>query len=716
MAKRYLTLDEAASRARISPVELNRLREKGEVRGFADRGAWKFREDDVIELIRKRSADSDPEVPLISDSDAAKKPAPKNKPVMETKLPDPPAADLGLDSLFDDDDELGTQATTIRKGGDSEVRLVLDSDLRSSPNLGKAARGEKDSDSDVRIAPAPGDSVRLKAALKPDSDSEVRLAGDLAARTAPPKLPGIKSLGDSDSDVRLAPPAGESSRSTRQQPLMRDMGSSDSDVRLIGDSSPTSLGGGSSATRRRTAQPAPDSDSEVRIVPDLGGLGGGSQSRMERPLIDMGSDLRLAADSQSAIRPSMDSTRMAMPDLSGSGVRLQDDDDLLPGIIGLAGESRPPMLKADSGRGPKKSTSDSDVKLLNQPGARKSGSDSDVRLISPSSVSTGKISLDEDSGQSILADDSNLVLPGDSGLRLGGDSGIRLQVPADSGILLEGPSARSLKGESAGMSLAGDSGITLSADSGLTLAGDSGISLSADSGLTLADDSGITLDRTSSKPGSGKKPARGRGPLLDDDDEDLAQTAPMLLAADDDDDAPIGLAGADLDIPRLDDDEPSRGRGKKRGDTTAVVVLDEDDEIDEDSATVVRGRRGADDEIDEFAESGESLAEDDMLSEAAEAEIEESGAFEGDDDLEETFDAEGESFSDLEERPAVRAAESKAPAEWGFVSTVLPLMFSVALMVTGVVTSADLVRTVWAGGQTKVDDGYVLPLVKSLFK
>ena len=38
--KKYLSLEEAAKLLKLQPEELIRLREKGDVRGFADRGTW----------------------------------------------------------------------------------------------------------------------------------------------------------------------------------------------------------------------------------------------------------------------------------------------------------------------------------------------------------------------------------------------------------------------------------------------------------------------------------------------------------------------------------------------------------------------------------------------------------------------------------------------------------------------------------------------------
>ena len=54
MAKKYLSIEEAAAQIGVNATELNRLREKGMIRAFADRGTWKFKEEDVVTLKRSR--------------------------------------------------------------------------------------------------------------------------------------------------------------------------------------------------------------------------------------------------------------------------------------------------------------------------------------------------------------------------------------------------------------------------------------------------------------------------------------------------------------------------------------------------------------------------------------------------------------------------------------------------------------------------------------
>ena len=111
MAKKYLSIEEAAERLGISTQDLIRHRENGEVRGFADRGTWKFREQDVTEFARSRQAGSDPEIPLIDPPKVR-----NEEPAAEE------SAMISSDSALDEDfDDLSTS--------DSDVRLLFDERL-----------------------------------------------------------------------------------------------------------------------------------------------------------------------------------------------------------------------------------------------------------------------------------------------------------------------------------------------------------------------------------------------------------------------------------------------------------------------------------------------------------------------------------------------------------------------------------------------------------
>ena len=176
MSKKYLSLEEASQQLGITTEQLIRHRENGDVRGFADRATWKFRPEDIESFGRTLQTDSSPEVPLLSDDDL---------------LPDSGSTGLeGTSPMID----LGTS--------DSDVRLIDD----SGPS--------RDSDSDVALLSDSDSDIRLIDDSPPvsDSDSDVRIAG-----------------GDSDSEVRLAPPEGSDSDSDVQ--ILS--GDSDSDIRLL---------------------------------------------------------------------------------------------------------------------------------------------------------------------------------------------------------------------------------------------------------------------------------------------------------------------------------------------------------------------------------------------------------------------------------------------------------------------------------------------------
>jgi excisionase family DNA binding protein len=170
-AKKYLSLEEAAQILGVRTDEVIRLRERGELRGFADRGTWKFKSDDVEECQRRRQPDSNPDVPLMSEEDDFR--------------PEP-ASDSDVRLMVADD------ARKQLTGSSHDVPVMKASDSDSDVRLVGQPKPKKGSDSDVKlIAPKDSDSdVKLS-----DSDSDVRLASGPA-----------RAAIDSDSDVRLAAP------------------------------------------------------------------------------------------------------------------------------------------------------------------------------------------------------------------------------------------------------------------------------------------------------------------------------------------------------------------------------------------------------------------------------------------------------------------------------------------------------------------------------
>jgi excisionase family DNA binding protein len=310
MSKKYLSLDEAASMLGMPREEITRLREKGELRGFADRGTWKFKVEDVENLGRSRQADSDPEVPLmLDDSESGDAIL-----IDEDDVPDLLASDSApSDSSAD---------RALLSNSDSDVRLILDDELADvvKDDLG-------DSDSDVKLVGDVSDSdsdVKLVGA----GDSDVKLSDDATLREI--------SMPDSDSDVKLAMPdddSGKIDRSDSDVQLLPDGGdlghASDSDVAILGSDSAVSLDFGDAA---RSESVLPD---DIDLGPTSSGILSGGSGVGIRP-----NDSGIALDDDED-----EGITLASPSGPGSGINLADDS----GISLSAADSGISLSAADSG-------------------------------------------------------------------------------------------------------------------------------------------------------------------------------------------------------------------------------------------------------------------------------------------------------------------------------------------------------------------------------
>ncbi len=264
--KKYVSLEEAAERLGMSNDQLVRLREDGEIRGFADRGTWKFRVEDVDELARSRQADSSPDVPMLEDE----APLPVGEDMSATVLGETPAAD-----------DVGEQPTEIRRSdesddSDSDVKLV-----------------GADSDSDITLAPADDPS---------GSDSDVKLV------TEPMDL-------GSDSDVKLvSEPISEGSDSDVQliEPAQSLDDSSDSDVALVNDDSSVAL------------DLAPDDSEQASVLSDDVGLALETGSSLT---LAADSGISLEADEGITLDTGSDSG-ISLDSVGDSGISLEDSGEV----------------------------------------------------------------------------------------------------------------------------------------------------------------------------------------------------------------------------------------------------------------------------------------------------------------------------------------------------------------------------------------------------
>ncbi|MCX7421653.1 MAG: helix-turn-helix domain-containing protein [Planctomycetia bacterium] len=554
MAKKYLSIEEAAEMLGIPKEELNRLRSRGDIRGFSDRGTFKFKEEDVEELGRRLQPSSEPDLQMLDGEDDSsvldEDPASSedDAPSIIRRL----SAGGGganedesdpIGSIFDDfgNNDLGSS--------DSDVRLVMDERLdakhSSDPDV-MLDMGE--SDSDVRLTDDSDSDVKINLG---DSDSDVRLASD--SRLGAGSVLKM-SFNDSDSDVRLDDSGGRG----------RGRPDSDSDVQL----SPSTVHKG----------PKPDSDSDVMLVNDED---------------DDESDVHLAEDSGILVGSQSDSDVRLVTDDSDSDVRLLDESRL-----GM----RSGKLKAGS---------DSDVTVLREDSGVGLGSNSKSGLHSAGS------SVLFDDAEISLGEGSGISLTGDSGVALGGRSGISLDRAADSGVSLEkgaeADSGLSLfsDDDDDGITLAGDSGIALQSDE----ADDSGIALNMedeDDGLTLGDtmaDSGIALkdddddlelNLTETMPAMKIPAGKAKGKAKSDMDDTMLEVPSLDQSDEEESDFEIGAAD-----------------GGSTGDTS-VLLFDDEDETDDGGAAMVKKKAVADDDEEETFEFNEgddeveASADDDM--------------------------------------------------------------------------------------------------------
>lgn len=346
MAKKYLTLEEAAQQLGMKPDELVRLRERGEIRGFADRGTWKFKSEDVDEFGRSRDADSSPEVPILDDTPMAQPAVGGGK--------GKGSAPGRFNKTSDSDVRLLLDETLVPGAKDSDPEVVLsrlgssDSDVRLMDDTGGVVDSGSDSDvklisttSEVGIPAGQGSSVdasdsdvKLVAA---DSDSDVRLA----------KAASDSSSGPSDSDVRLV--GTDDLATLGSESDIRLAASEGSSVELSGSSSSSKLGSGSSVDSTQALhlnEPSSSDESSVLLGDDSGialdtgssmKVGGGSSADSGitlQSLADSGISLE-KADSGISLAGPMDSgialdadSGIALDKTEGSGIALADDSGI----------------------------------------------------------------------------------------------------------------------------------------------------------------------------------------------------------------------------------------------------------------------------------------------------------------------------------------------------------------------------------------------------
>jgi hypothetical protein len=431
---------------------------------------------------------------------------------------------------------------------------------------------------------------------------------------------------------------------------------------------------------------AEKSDSDVQIAPDYQAS---AAAELNAPVESTSSDVAIYTG------PEKNSTGET-PVLAEKS---DSDVQIAPDYQAAAAESEETVWDDLAAEASDSHQSDSSVRLAD---------DSDVQLMGLASKLRTPA---EDSG--VMLEDSQ-VKP-DSGITLDlgkPDSGIALDAgPPDSGIALNTgapDSGIALDAGDSGIALGhADSGLALGhADSGLALSGESGISFGGDSGLSLGGpESGLSLEGSGRSRGNAKTLADMN---LADDDDDRTQTLNLMGSEDD----------SSYEI-NLDD-----------GDETAELLLGDDDDLDDTSATVVRKGRSKPGslseafDLDDDAEVEElEISED--LDAGSEAEVEEFDA------EEEVFDASDETFSgdevatlggeDEDEdylEPAGKAKKAAAgPKEpaWGAAMAVGLVACSLFLAANTLIIWTG-VSSMWSGNDSEGPGGSLIQTFGDLIK
>jgi excisionase family DNA binding protein len=383
MVQGYYTLDEAAHLLGMSADELKQLARKGELRSFQDQGTWRFRIQDIQEMVRRRAGGSDLELP-----GGHSLPEPTDSPVPRSPKPQtrPQADDVFGFSLAPEE---GTDP------GD-EINLDRPTGPGSSKKGSSARRqAQGGSDSDVRLVGERGD-----AAFRKPTDSDVKVGGESGSKSGPKSGPRSSKRGMG------GPASPKPPKSRSHTPNPTDSGvrlvpmDSDSDVRITGsDTDDIRVPIGVQPPKGAT-----DSDIRLEMLTPLGRDGGHEGPLTEE--INLDEELKKDEARRKASQAKSKSRKSDLP--KKSPFELSESElDLRPGEAEEAEEAQDKDSSSDFELTPA-SESSSPLEL---------GSSDDFRLDVPDE----SLALAED----YQADHKEPL------------SGVNLAQPADSGISLE---------------------------------------------------------------------------------------------------------------------------------------------------------------------------------------------------------------------------------------------------------------------------------------
>lgn len=292
MVQQYYSLDEAAQVLGLSKEELNRIREQGDLRAFADRGTWKFRKEDIDEVARQRGIGSDAQMPMLDEPD------------------------LADDQILVSEQEVGPSDSST-----------------SSTVLGMGGSRDASSDSDIRLVPEPS--------RKPGSDSDVKLIADFD-ESKPGSDSDVKVVGsqgpEEDSDVRVEEPEPSLVSDSDVTLASNSVEASDSDVRL------EPAGGGSSEELAIPEEGDSDfelapvdasSESDITIAPSDSGISLGQPAdsgiSLEQPDdLSLGSDVSASQSDETEFEIPVAASQRRAGSETAAEIDMESDFELAP--------------------------------------------------------------------------------------------------------------------------------------------------------------------------------------------------------------------------------------------------------------------------------------------------------------------------------------------------------------------------------------------------
>jgi hypothetical protein len=418
MAGKYISIDHAATRLSMSVDDLNKIRERGDIRAFSDRGTWKFRVEDIEEIARQRQTDSDADFEIFLD-DIIESETKGSAPIKDPDSDSDVKLVSGQSSTDGGNQMVTESGSRFRLGPQDKNKITQNKNLESDIQLKDSSfEWGGMSDSDVRLVGS-DDSKSDEI----DADSDIALSdSSMSMRVTDSMVASFEQFkSDSDSDVQLVEEGKEPH--------------SDSDVKLVKDSSSKHSGMNSPYSSGIQLVDEHGSDSDVKLIPESGKSGSS---------FSLGSDIRFADDDGSDVR--------LLSNIEESGADSDSDVQLVPdpSMPGESGLSLTPL--GDSGltlEGP----NDSEVSILSDEGSQLYGG-SGITLASDSGIS---LELAADSGISLSGHDDDE----DGGITLAGDSGITLTPKSSSGFSLGGKSGSGSKKKKPAKSGKDDSGATI---------------------------------------------------------------------------------------------------------------------------------------------------------------------------------------------------------------------------------------------------------------